>query len=176
VTVCISKNNFTNACIKKTGEFSVSILSEHTRESTFGIFGFSSSRDRDKFEEAPYGLTPSGLPYLKEGVTGYLECKVVDFVDYFTHTIFIAEVREAENITDEPPMTYAYYYGVIKGKASKNAPTYIAGVEKKDQTEKAYVCDICGYTYKGSKEEFEQLPDDWVCPICRVAKTKFTYK
>jgi flavin reductase (DIM6/NTAB) family NADH-FMN oxidoreductase RutF len=95
LTVCINKDNYTNDCIKKTMAFSVSILSEKTRESTFGIFGFSSSRDRDKFAEVPCGFTSSGLPYINEGVTGYMQCKVLDFVENFTHTIFIAEVQEA---------------------------------------------------------------------------------
>jgi len=116
VTVCINKDNYTNACIKKTKAFAVSILSEKTKTNTFGIFGFSSSRDRDKFAEVPFGLSLSGLPYINEGVTGWLQCRVIDFVDNFTHTVFIAEVQEAENLYKEMPMTYAYYHSVVKGK------------------------------------------------------------
>ncbi|MDR2720104.1 MAG: flavin reductase family protein, partial [Nitrososphaerota archaeon] len=116
VTVCINKDNYTNVCIKKTNEFTVSILSEKTKESTFGIFGFSSSRDKDKFAQVPFGLTPSGLPYINESITGYMQCRVINFVDNFTHTIFIAQVLEAENLFKEPPLTYAYYRSVIKGK------------------------------------------------------------
>ena len=173
LTVCINKDNYTNGCIKKTKEFAVSILSENTKSGTFGIFGFSTSRDRDKFAEVPHGYTPSGLPYINEGVTGYLQCKVLDYVDNFTHTIFIAEVQEAENLFKEPPMTYAYYHNVIKGKVAKNAPTYVADMPKAENVAKSYVCGVCGYEYPGSKDEFERLPDSFACPICGAPKSKF---
>ena len=170
LSVCINKDNFTNACIKKTGGFAVSILSENIKENVIGLFGFSSSREKDKFSDAPYELTPSGLPYLKEGVTGFIQCKVINTIENFTHTIFIAEVQEAENVSHEPPMTYEYYHKVIKGKAPKNASTY---VEETKQTGGFYKCGICGYEFPGSKEEFESLPDDYKCPICSVAKSLF---
>ena len=148
LTVCINKDNYTNACIKKSKEFSVSILSERTTQRTIGIFGFSSGTD--KFSKVPYSLTPSGLPYISEGVTGYLQCKVTDYIDDYTHTIFIAEVQEAENISKEPPMTYAYYHNVIKGKTPKNASTYVN--EPKAEPKKPYVCGVCGYVYHGGTE------------------------
>jgi flavin reductase (DIM6/NTAB) family NADH-FMN oxidoreductase RutF/rubredoxin len=170
LTVCINKDNYTNACIKKTKAFSVSILSEKTKESTFGTFGFKSSRDTDKFAEIPFALTPSGLPYINEGTTGYLQCKVIGSVENFTHTIFIAEVEEAENLFAEPPMTYAYYHKVIRGKAPKNASTYVAEPAKAGS---GYVCSVCGYEHSGSKEEFERLGEDYKCPICGAPKDVF---
>ena len=172
VTVCINKNNYTNDCIKKTKEFTVSILSEKTKENIFGIFGFSSSRDTDKFAQVPRGLTPSGLPYITEGITGYMQCKVLEFVDNFTHTIFIAQVQEAENLFKEPPMTYAYYRSVIKGKTPKNASTHVNEPEKPSGAKKVYVCGVCGYEYPNSTNEFEQL-SDYTCPICGAPKNKF---
>ncbi|WP_461246415.1 flavin reductase [Treponema sp. R6D11] len=172
LTVCINKDNYTNACIKKVNEFSVSILSEKIKESTIGLFGFSSSKERDKFSEIPYELTPSGLPYIKDGVTGYIQCKVISFTDNYTHTIFIAEVQEAENISNESPMTYEYYHKVIKGKAPKNAPTFIEE-NAISSSSYSYKCSVCGYEYKGSKEEFEKLPADFKCPICGVEKKLF---
>ncbi len=48
---------------------------------------------------------------------------------------------------------------------------------------KKYVCNICGYVYNPEKGDhgakikpgimFEDLPDDWVCPICSVPKDDF---
>ena len=173
LTVCIHKDNYTNQCIKKSKAFSVSILSEQAKENTIAVFGFSSSRDRDKFSEAPYGLTPSGLPYIKEGVTGYIQCRVIDFIDNYTHTIFIAEAEEAENLSKDKPMTYAYYHQVIKGKTPKNASSYAEEPKEAKAAAGSYKCSICGYVYPGSREEFEKLPDDYKCPICRVLKNKF---
>ncbi|MGI6722528.1 MAG: rubredoxin [Anaerovoracaceae bacterium] len=51
---------------------------------------------------------------------------------------------------------------------------------------KSYECGVCGYVY--SEEEgdpdngidpgtrWEDLPDDWRCPICNVPKSKFSLK
>lgn len=35
-----------------------------------------------------------------------------------------------------------------------------------------YVCKICGYEYDG-EISFEELPDDYECPICGVGKEEF---
>ena len=49
---------------------------------------------------------------------------------------------------------------------------------------KKYVCDPCGYVYDpelGDPDNgiapgtaFEDLPEDWVCPICGVGKEEFS--
>ena len=46
-----------------------------------------------------------------------------------------------------------------------------------------YVCQVCGYIYDPAKGDpdsgmapgakFEDLPDDWVCPVCGAAKSDF---
>ena len=126
LTVCINKENFTDECIKKTGEFTVSILSEAVSRNVLAIFGFSSGKDKEKFSMVPYATTTSGLPYLSEGVCGYLECKVLESIDVFTHTLFIAEVVDGKPLTEEPALTYEYYHQVLKGKTPPKASSYIA--------------------------------------------------
>ena len=39
-----------------------------------------------------------------------------------------------------------------------------------------YICNVCGYIYDDEKEEvkFEDLPEDWTCPLCGVSKSEFT--
>lgn len=47
-----------------------------------------------------------------------------------------------------------------------------------------YVCDVCGYVYDpelGDSDNgispnttFEDLPSDWVCPLCDVDKDNFS--
>ena len=49
---------------------------------------------------------------------------------------------------------------------------------------KKYVCDICGYIYDPSQGDpegsvaagtaFDDIPDDWVCPVCGVGKDSFS--
>ncbi|HEX9137196.1 MAG TPA: rubredoxin [Nitrospirota bacterium] len=36
-------------------------------------------------------------------------------------------------------------------------------------------CTICGYIYDDAKEgtKFEDLPDDWTCPVCNAPKDAF---
>ena len=38
-----------------------------------------------------------------------------------------------------------------------------------------YVCQVCGYIYDDDKEAvpFGELPDDWVCPLCKTSKANF---
>ena len=70
-------------------------------------------------------------------------------------------------------MTYAYYHNVIKGKSPKNAPTYIAEENSTDKNK--YVCSVCGYVYDG-ETPFEELPEDWKCPVCGQPKSAFVKK
>ena len=47
-----------------------------------------------------------------------------------------------------------------------------------------YVCDLCGYIYdpaEGAPDNgvapgtaWEQVPADWVCPLCGVGKDQFS--
>lgn len=40
-------------------------------------------------------------------------------------------------------------------------------------------CDICGYVYKPEEHNnvpFEELPDDYECPLCGVDKSQFVLK
>ncbi len=41
--------------------------------------------------------------------------------------------------------------------------------------DKKYVCVVCGWTYDEAVEgvKFEDLPDDYLCPICGVGKDQF---
>ena len=38
-----------------------------------------------------------------------------------------------------------------------------------------YKCSICGYIYDDEKEAviFDDLPDDWKCPLCQQPKSVF---
>ena len=80
---------------------------------------------------------------------------------------------------DAEPLTYQYYRDVKKGAAPKNAPTYIDRsklVKPGPAREYAkYQCPSCGYIYDEEEEDtrFEELPDNWVCPVCGEVKSEF---
>lgn len=176
LAVSVSKENYTEGCMRQCGQFSISTLSENTPQEVIGLFGFQSSREVDKFENLQYHME-DGLPVLDEKACSFYTCKIRKEVDMDTHVLFIGDVVSAERLSKEPPMTYDYYHKVIKGKASKNAPTYVKDeLLPETKSEQQYVCDVCGYRYPGTPEEFEALPDSWVCPLCGVDKSHFTLR
>lgn len=186
-TVAVSMNhqNFTHSCIEKTGKFAVSILSESSSPAIIGQFGFQSGKDTDKFDGVSFEMK-EGLPVLTD-CCGYLVCKVIDKMETSTHTVFLGEVIDGDVMENAPAMTYAYYHNVIKGKSPKNAPTYLAedapkafgsaskesdGTASTESNASNWVCSVCGYVYDG-EIPFEELPDTYVCPICKQPKDKF---
>ena len=124
IALSINHNNYTNECIKNTKEFSVCVLGEKINPIIIGTFGFRSARDFNKFEKVEHQIV-AGLPICNDSCA-YLLCKVINTTETNTHTIFIADVTQCQTTKEETPMTYAYYHNVIKGKSTKNAPTYIA--------------------------------------------------
>lgn len=165
ISISLNKNNYTNEQIKNENKFAVSIISEKTNPNLISIFGFSSSKENNKFENFEYEEI-NNIKVLKENTTGYLICEVVDIIDCETHDIFLGRVIETKKENDNIPMTYKYYHEVVKGKAPKNAPTYI---EEKVEDD-VYVCDICGYQHKG------EVKEGFICPICGVNHTHFKKK
>ena len=161
ITVYVNKLNYTEQMIKKTGVFNVSVLTEGAPFEVFKRFGFASGRDTDKFAGATEPRSANGLRYLSANANALISAKVVDALDYGTHTLFVAEVTEAKVLSAEPSVTYDYYFAHIKPKPAAAAP---AGEKKV----KRWICKICGFIYEG-----ESLPDDYICPICKHGAEDF---
>ncbi|MSS63488.1 flavin reductase [Velocimicrobium porci] len=171
IAVSMNHNNYTHSCIEQTKKFAVSILSEQSDPSIIGTFGFQSGKEVNKFEQVEYELKEY-MPVLKD-CCGYIVCEVIDKLETNTHTVFLGRVVEGDLVNNEKEMTYNYYHKVVKGKSPKNAPTYIEEEATKEEIKEAkYVCGICGYVYDG-EIPFEELPDDYVCPICKQPKRVF---
>ena len=187
IAVSINKKNLTHNYITKSNVFTVSILCEETPMTFIGTFGFKSGRDIDKFKNVNYKISKTNVPIVLDNTFTYLEASVVNHVDVGTHTIFIGKVENAEILRNAKPMTYAYYHDIKGGVSPKTAPTYSEAVDKikrkEEQKMDKYVCTVCGYIYdpeKGDSDSgiapgtpFEQLPDDWVCPVCGASKEAF---
>lgn len=172
IAVSMNHDNYTNSCIAKTGKFAVSILTENSDPGLIGRFGFQSGKDVNKFDGIE-SIEREGIRVIPDAC-GYIVCKVIDKMETSTHTVFLGEVIDADVLKSEEPMTYAYYHKVVKGKSPKNAPTYIAE-EKEEKVKEKWICGICKYEYDGEKS-FEELPDDYRCPICRQPKSVFVKK
>lgn len=170
--VSMNHNNYTNQCINECKRFSISILSEQSDPTLIGTFGFQSGKDCDKFQDIEYDVK-GFMPIIKDSCS-YICCEVVDKLETETHTIFLGKVIDADVTSKQAAMTYAYYHKVVKGKSPKNAPTYIAE-EKVDSKDVSYVCSVCGYVYDGDIP-FEELQEDYICPICKQPKSVFEKK
>jgi flavin reductase (DIM6/NTAB) family NADH-FMN oxidoreductase RutF/flavodoxin len=158
ISIAVNKNNLTHDMILKTGEFNVSVLSEAVPFKVFQHFGFQSGRSVDKFADYEgQAVSSNGIPYLTEFANSYISAKVIETQDYGTHTLFVADVTEAQVLSDEPSVTYAYYFAHIKPKP---APM--------EENKKGFVCKICGYVY-----ESDELPADFICPLCKHGAEDF---
>jgi len=186
IAVTINKGNLTHEFIKASRVFAVSVLCQDAPLSLIGNFGFKSGRDSNKFDGVNYKLGETKSPIVLEHTVAHMEAKVVNEVDVGTHTIFIGELVAAEVLTEDEPMTYAHYHQVKRGTTPKTAPSYVEdrNVKKEGESKLAkYKCSVCGYVYdpeKGDPESdiapgtpFENLPDDWVCPVCGASKDEF---
>ncbi len=183
ISVCINKQNLTHEFITESKVFTASILSQDTPLSFIGHFGFKSGREVDKLKGINYKLGETKAPIILDHCLAYLEARVIDQVDVGTHTIFIGELVGADVIGEGEPMTYAYYHQVKGGTTPKTAPSYI--VERKEVVSKMakYQCSVCGYIYDPKSGDpdggikpgtpFEEIPDNWVCPVCGASKDQF---
>lgn len=157
VSIAVNKQNLTHDMIKRTGKFNVSVISTAADMGLFQRFGFVSGRDADKFAGIDAPRTENGLAYVAEGVNAVIAVDVTETVDAGTHSIFIGEVREAHMLSGEPSATYDYYHKHIK-------PQPQPALEEK----KGWVCRVCGYVYEG-----DELPVDYVCPLCKHGPEDF---
>ncbi|MBR3418927.1 MAG: flavin reductase [Oscillospiraceae bacterium] len=155
VAVTINKENYSHHVIKQTGIMNVNCLSVDAPFKVFENFGFQSGRNADKFADCQPVRTDNGLVMLPHYINAMLSLKVEQYIDLGTHGMFICEVTEARVISDAETMTYTYYQEKVKPKP---------------QTEgkKGWVCTICGYVYEG-----EELPEDFVCPLCKHGAADF---
>jgi flavin reductase (DIM6/NTAB) family NADH-FMN oxidoreductase RutF/rubredoxin len=183
IAVSITKSNLTYEFIKASKVFTVSILSQDTPLSFIGRFGFKSGRDTQKLEGIKYKMGRTGAPVILDNAVSYLEARVTNEIDVGDHAVFIANVSEADVLSHKALLTYDYYHHEKRGTTPKTAPSYVR--EKRPGTSRSakYRCTVCGYIYNPSHGDpeadikpgtpFEELPDDWVCPICGVGKGKF---
>ena len=155
VAVTINKQNYSHEIIQKTGIMNVNCLTVETPFKVFEVFGFASGRNTDKFAGCEPLRSENGLVVLPRYINAYLSLKVEQYVDLDTHGMFICSVTEADVVSDLETMTYSYYHKNVKPKPE---------TKKK----KGYVCKICGYVYEG-----EELPADFICPLCKHGASDF---
>ncbi len=155
VAVTINKDNYSHHVIKQTGKMNVNCLSVEAPFSVFENFGFRSGRNTDKFADIVPFRSNNGLAFLPRYINAFMSLEVEQYVDLGTHGMFICNVTEARVIDTKETMTYTYYLENVKPKPSEDI-------------KKGYVCKVCGYVYEG-----DELPDDFICPLCKHGAADF---
>ena len=178
VSVALNKENATTAAVRQAGRFTASCLSEQADMQLIGTFGFHTSTELDKFARHASARDEAGMPYVAEQCCAWFSARVVSELDLGTHVLFVGEVQECAKVADAAaPMTYAFYHQVKGGKTPPKASSYLgeeqpaaASAESNgaEQPKVAWRCTICGHM-----EYVDELPDDFVCPVCGVGKEFF---
>ena len=161
LSICVNKLNYTHDMIQRTGEFTVSVISQDASFDLFKHFGFQSGREVDKFADyTSCARGMNGIYYVTEGTNAYISVKVNQTQDLGSHTMFIGEITDMGVLSEVSSVTYEYYQKHIKPKPQA------VGTTSEGQT--IWRCTICGYEYVG-----EELPDDFICPLCKHPASDF---
>lgn len=156
IAIAVNKLNYTTLMIQKNKKFNISVLTEDTPFELFKRFGFQSGKDTDKFNNfSETKRSLNGLLYLTQSTNAYMSAYVKNEIDLGSHILFIAQLVAAETLSDRQPLTYDFYHKNIKPKPQ---------TEKKS----GWRCKICGYIYEG-----ENLPADYICPLCKHGAEDF---
>ncbi len=189
IAISCNKDNLTSEMLNKSDKFSISVLKQEAGSDVIGNFGYQSGKELEKFSSVEHIVTENGVPVVTQDCLAWFECKVVQKMDVGTHIVYVGEVLDMEVLDEEgTPLTYDYYHKVKKAFSPKNAPTYIDEsklIEPKGEEGLAKSkCLACGFIYDPAEGDpdsgiapgtpFEDIPDDWTCPICGATKDMFT--
>lgn len=155
IAVTINKENYSYHVIQKTGRMNVNCLTVEAPFAVFEAFGFRSGRNVDKFADCTPYRSDNGLVFLPKYINAFMSLEVEKEIDLGSHGMFICAVTEARVISDKETMTYTYYQKNVKPKP-------------KTEGKRGYVCRVCGYVYEG-----DELPEDFVCPLCKHGAADF---
>jgi len=201
VAISSHKDNFSTQKIIDSKKFSISVLKKEVETSLIGKFGFMSGEDMDKFQGVKTITAVSGAPIVVDSCAAWFDCKVLETLDVGSHILIIGEVLDSDLISTDDVLTYDYYRRKYKMLSPQNSPTYIdrekLGDEPEPEPEEEvvqektsstssdaiFICTICGFHYDPEEGDptigippgtpFEDLPDDYKCPICNAGKDYF---
>ena len=161
ISVAVNKSNHTCGMIRESGCFTASVIAQDATFDLFKRFGFQSGRETDKFDGFDaIRRADNGTLIVTEGTNAWISAKVEQAIDLGSHMLFIATVTDMEVLSSTPSATYSYYQEFIKPKPE--------AVSKMPDEKTVWRCRICGYEYVG-----EELPEDFICPICKHPASDF---
>ena len=161
-TFSLNNDSATCTALKKSGVAAATLLGSSAEEKIVNEFGYKTGRAIDKFASFSFETDAQGCPYLKDGMVAYLSFKVEETVAIGTHTLFICVLTDAEVLGDGDCMTVKSFEN-----RDKDVPP-AAPVYHELDADAGWKCTVCGYVRLS-----EEIPDDYICPICRAPRSKF---
>lgn len=189
IIVASNKENLSTSLISKSKKLGIVVIGQNAKREFIANFGYKSGRNINKFDGYKIHYSPLNMPIITENMCAWMDAEVCQEFDVGTHILYLCQLKNADFINpEEPVLTYDYYRDVFKLKSPKSAPTYVdPKLKNKDIVKNdTYVCQVCGYEYHPSLGDsdqnispdtsFEDLPHDWVCPLCAKDKSNFQKK
>jgi len=179
ISISLAKTGYTVNFAIKGACFAMTTLAADAPMNVIEAFGYQSSETVDKFVGFSVETDEAGVPYVTDGALAEISCVIDDVFEIGDHMLLIASVTEAHTFSSAEPMTYAHFR-TLKAAAKKpatdantgaNATQASAPADSPSQAmsgKTAWRCMICGYVI-----EMDELPDDFVCPMCGMGKEMF---
>lgn len=161
-TLSLNNDSATNAAIKASGVLAVTLLGKDVEDNVVNEFGYKSGRAVDKFASFPFETDAASCPFLRDGMVARLSLKVTETVAIGSHTLFICEIVDAETLGEGDCLTVKEFE-----TRGKDIPP-VAPVYHQLDADAGWKCTVCGYVRLA-----EDIPDDFICPICRAPRSKF---
>ena len=174
VLIALTKDTHSYTAIRENGIFTISVLSTDTPASVIGALGLVSGKNADKLKNIRHKVLIEGVPVVKENTCCWFLCKVISGMDVGQEMVFAAEIIAGSDSAIGTPMTYDFYRSEMHGLSPVGSPTYVPPESTFDKSSgESFVCSVCGYVYSDPNFSFEELPDNWVCPVCKMPKKAF---
>lgn len=160
LVVSITKDSHTAKLMLESKKCIIGLMSSIFNMNVIKHFSNLSGNTTDKFDKKYYDLFKyklyANMPYLFEDMICNLICDVKEVVDVDSHYLFILNLKETMAMSkDSVLMTYEMYRSMKSSIIS------------------TYICTSCHYIYD-SIIPFEQVPDNYVCPVCGKGKEFFS--
>lgn len=163
VCITLNKNNYTTSLIENSCVYNVGVLLDDIDMDVIRRFGFQSGKDVNKFDGIDYEVDCQNIKQITEGIAASFSVKVISMTDVGTHIMFVGDVIDCKVINEGEVLTYANYHNNKNGTTPKNASSYQA-----DTSKHGWRCTVCGFIL-----EADELPEDFICPVCKQPASVF---
>ena len=163
VCITLNKNNYTTSLIENSCVYNVGVLLDDIDMDVIRRFGFQSGKDVNEFDGIDYEVDCQNIKQITEGIAASFSVKVISMTDVGTHIMFVGDVIDCKVINEGEVLTYANYHNKKNGTTPKNASSYQA-----DTSKHGWRCTVCGFIL-----EADELPEDFICPVCKQPASVF---